>query len=362
VPAGSRARTATGDIFASVEDISLTTSGVTVDFVAVEPGAIEAAAGTITYIVTPVPGWDSVTNTSAAAIGRPQQSDSNYRATFKTRTARNATGSIDAMLAALESAGATKSRIYENSESETTTVQGWTMQPHSILVVSQGASDADTARAVLSWRGMGVQPMTVIRGTARTAQNITDLIAVTNGSITFGPDTYTGVDFSGATDGAGIAAALTTDLAAALSKPTCVFDWDYFLQTQRWLATQTQDTYTTGTVEDLLGMVTYNIPGPFVRPSVQELLVTATINVRPGFPANGLAQCRQALIDTADSYDIGDQVWLNDFLSSVENIPGTRVTAITVKRGTADMSAVAVPPDTLWRLPSGNITITLTGI
>ena len=57
---------------------------------------------------------------------------------------------------------------------------------------------------------------------------------------------------------------------------------------------------------------------------------------------------------------MGEQVWLNDLLSVVEAVGGTRVTSLTVTDGTNAVSGVDVPLDRVWSLPLANITITLT--
>ena len=74
LPAASRARTADGDVFRTVADVALAPSpGVSVEMEAVDEGAVMAAAGTLTQIVTVVAGWETITNAAAAVIGIPRQ-------------------------------------------------------------------------------------------------------------------------------------------------------------------------------------------------------------------------------------------------------------------------------------------------
>ena len=122
-------------------------------------------------------------------------------------------------------------------------------------------------------------------------------------------------------------------------------------------------------------------PGPFTRTRTQDLTVTAAVTRRGAFPADGLARMRaflrlrvegyaaltadeQATVGVAfqpvRGYDVGEQVWLNDLLSVVEAVGGTRVTSLTVTDGTNAVSGVDVPLDRVWSLPLANITITLT--
>ena len=83
--------------FQTIADVSLEASGVAADMQSVEVGPVEAAAGTLTEIVTVVPGWETVTNAEAAVQGRLAQGDPEYRLTYRARTARNAIGPLSAL-------------------------------------------------------------------------------------------------------------------------------------------------------------------------------------------------------------------------------------------------------------------------
>ena len=95
--------------------------------------------------------------------------------------------------------------------------------------------------------------------------------------------------------------------------------------------------------------------GPFMRPSEQDLVITAAVTRRGAFPGDGLDQMRTALLDSVAEYTIGDQVWSNDLLCAIEAVAGTRVTTFTVQHDSADVSGVAQPLDTLWTLAVGDI-------
>ena len=59
-------------MFRTVADVALAPSpGVSVEMEAVEEGAVMAAAGTLTQIVTVVAGWETITNAAAAVLGIP---------------------------------------------------------------------------------------------------------------------------------------------------------------------------------------------------------------------------------------------------------------------------------------------------
>ena len=77
------------------------------------------------------------------------ESDDDYRARYGRLTARNARGSIEAILAAVLSVdGVTDALIRENNSAAVVSVQGKDIGAHSICVVVDGGADADVAAAV----------------------------------------------------------------------------------------------------------------------------------------------------------------------------------------------------------------------
>ena len=150
IPAGARARTAAGDMFELIQEMTIPGSGsANAAMRAVEEGTIPAAAGTLTQIVDLAVGWESVTNPEAAVLGRGIESDAEYRARYGRVVARNARGSTEAILAAvLDVEGVTDALIRENATSAQLTVQGKAIAAHSICVVVEGGTDADIAAAI----------------------------------------------------------------------------------------------------------------------------------------------------------------------------------------------------------------------
>src|SRR4030042_862978 len=81
IPEGSIVATVTGVQFET--DIAVVvppSDSRTVTATAIEDGALEAPAGTLTEIVTPVFGWGSVTNLSDAVTGNARETDPALRA------------------------------------------------------------------------------------------------------------------------------------------------------------------------------------------------------------------------------------------------------------------------------------------
>ena len=104
LPSGSRAKTMAGAEFRTLAAAVLAPSpGIMVEMEAVDAGAVVADAGTLTEIVTVVPGWETITNAEAAVPGMVRQNDPGYRAAYSARTAHRSVGSLSALESALSS-------------------------------------------------------------------------------------------------------------------------------------------------------------------------------------------------------------------------------------------------------------------
>lgn len=116
IPAGSKAQDADGNIYVTTAAATIPALGsVDVTFNGLKTGPIPCAPGQLNAIYQALPGWDSVTNAAAGAIG----SDVESRADFEYRRARsvamNAHGSLEAVLAAvLDVAGVLDAYAAEN--------------------------------------------------------------------------------------------------------------------------------------------------------------------------------------------------------------------------------------------------------
>lgn len=80
IPAGSQAKTEAGDVFFTPNEITIAGSGSqSAYFYSVNSGEVPAAVDTLNRIVTPVIGWETVSNPSAPILGIPQESDTAFR-------------------------------------------------------------------------------------------------------------------------------------------------------------------------------------------------------------------------------------------------------------------------------------------
>ena len=361
IPTGSRARNSNGDLFETLSDVILSSDDISVELQAVEPGPISVEADTLTDIVTVIPGWESITNPNAGSIGVNGQSDDEYRRDYRARTGRLSIGMKGSLEAAIEEARGKKWRFIENSTSKAVSTQQWRLFSHSIVVVVESGSDADLIRAIEYSRGQGVGTMSTIFG--GSPDNAT-LDSVTAGEIGWNGVNYDGLDLSSASTSADKAAALTALLSDS-SEPVHIeaID-DRYVAFFAWSPNK-NPAFSAGANDDVavsFGFLPASVtrsPGPFSRVRARALTIAITINRRPGFLADGLDRIRTAVNAVVDSYEIGEDVWSNDFLAAVESLPGTRVAMISVQHAGVDVSGISPPLDSLWTLSPGNLEITI---
>lgn len=109
---------------------------ITVTATCTTPGAINAADATLTVILTPTAGWQSVSNPDPATPGAPVESDAALRRRQTNSTAIPALTVLDAMLGAIGNiANVGRVWIYDN---DTGSTDGNGIPAHSIAVIVQG--------------------------------------------------------------------------------------------------------------------------------------------------------------------------------------------------------------------------------
>lgn len=156
IPAGSQARTTSGDVFELVDAFTIPASGSgSTYFQALESGAVSCPIGTLTQIVTAVLGWETVNNPVAAVIGEDVESD----AALRLRRKKNLyTGS--ALLKSIESAvlkvdGVLSVFPAENEANGTKVVDDKNLIPHSIWIVVDGGDNEAIAKAIWQHKSLG---------------------------------------------------------------------------------------------------------------------------------------------------------------------------------------------------------------
>jgi uncharacterized phage protein gp47/JayE len=117
------------------------------------PVNVSSSPPRLTLIQTITSGWDTVTNTSAAAPGRLTEKDPQLRARRARSVAMPSQSMLDGLYAALaDLAGVDDVVVYENT-TESYDIKGH--PPHSIHAIVDGGLDADIANAIWVKASMG---------------------------------------------------------------------------------------------------------------------------------------------------------------------------------------------------------------
>lgn len=156
VPAGTIFESVTtGSRWTLDQQWTLDSSGqAVVDITCTVVGPTEADAGTITRIITTVPGLTSCNNPSPATPGTEIESDSSLRVKRATAVGRPGNNQIDSMLGELYAVDGTRRvKVYEN---DTNTTDSNGLPPYSIAPIIDGGTDADVAMAIYIKKSPGV--------------------------------------------------------------------------------------------------------------------------------------------------------------------------------------------------------------
>jgi uncharacterized phage protein gp47/JayE len=157
IPAGSRAQTTEGDLFETTGDVSIIANGTAeVEFRSVEYGPIPALSGTLTQIITGIVGWETVTNADNATLGVEEQSDQSVRALRRNTLALQGVALPEAIVSGLYMTEGVRSLSFrENVTDSPITIDGVSLDPHSIYVCVDGGTDMDVATTLLNNKSLG---------------------------------------------------------------------------------------------------------------------------------------------------------------------------------------------------------------
>jgi uncharacterized phage protein gp47/JayE len=158
VPAGVIASTAgDGDEFELAIAVEIGIGGTVVgEFQSVEFGPISAGVGALTQIVSGVLGWETVTNTDAAVLGRAEQSDQSARLYRRNTLALQGQSIAEAITSGLYATEGVKSLSFrENVTDGPLVIDGINLVEHSIYVCVDGGTNEDVAATILRKKSAG---------------------------------------------------------------------------------------------------------------------------------------------------------------------------------------------------------------
>lgn len=121
----------------------------------VSAGEVNAEVNTLTNILTPQLGWDSVTNPIAASAGRNLETDEELRLRFRETKFERASNILEALYSALINLeGVEEVRIYEN---DTDVVDAFGVPAHSFMPIIVGGISSEIAQTIWENKPMGIR-------------------------------------------------------------------------------------------------------------------------------------------------------------------------------------------------------------
>lgn len=118
-------------------------------------GPVNAEVNTLTNILTPQLGWDSVYNPTAASPGRDLETDSELRLRFRETKFERASNIIEALYSSLISLeNVQEVRIYEN---DTDTTDSLGVPAHSFMPIVLGGLSSEIAESIWENKPMGIR-------------------------------------------------------------------------------------------------------------------------------------------------------------------------------------------------------------
>jgi uncharacterized phage protein gp47/JayE len=140
--------------FTTTSNLGITKVRTIGEVVANVSGMLSQPVNTIDTILTPILGWDSVTNPVVATSGRSVETDEELRIRFRNGKFDRATNTLDAIYSALLNlSGVTEIVIYEN---DTSVVDGNGVPAHSFLPIVVGGLSGDIAKAIWDNKTIGI--------------------------------------------------------------------------------------------------------------------------------------------------------------------------------------------------------------
>lgn len=126
---------------------------VDVEAICQQTGSVTAAANTITNIMTPTQGWESVTNANPATTGSATETDSELRGRQGLSVAQPSQSVLKGLKGALASLeNVQRCEVYEN-DTGATDANG--VPAHSICAVVEGGDSADIAETIWKRKSPG---------------------------------------------------------------------------------------------------------------------------------------------------------------------------------------------------------------
>jgi uncharacterized phage protein gp47/JayE len=147
-------------------------------------GVLDVSVGTVTNIVTPVAGWDAVTQTTVGVAGTTEQTQQEYRNTRQSTVMRGTTSVADNMQAELYELGIAQAFVV-NNDTDTVFADGTPANTIQVKVgeIDSTVSDEDIANAIMQTKSMGCATYGTTSVNLVDGQNVAHTINFTKASV-----------------------------------------------------------------------------------------------------------------------------------------------------------------------------------
>ena len=178
IEAGKTIKSTNGDLFQLTDSVTIGVSG-TIDgnFASIEKGLIPVESNTMTTIVDVVPGWDSVDNSSAGAIGRETESRQEFEARRALSVAKNSKGTVSSIYARVyEVDDVLDIFVKQNRKQASEVIDGITITGNSVYTCVLGGDTQEIANAIEIALSAGCDTVGDTSATVDVGNGATELI------------------------------------------------------------------------------------------------------------------------------------------------------------------------------------------
>ena len=159
IAAGALALDTSQNVYQLLGAVTISPDGtVPAEFANVATGPIACPAGSLTQLYRTVPGWDTITNTSAGILGSDVESSQAFELRRQNSVALNSHGTTDAIFANVYAVSGVLDCYVIDNPSGMTVDYGSTnypLAPHSVYVAVVGGSASAIAQAIWNAKDAG---------------------------------------------------------------------------------------------------------------------------------------------------------------------------------------------------------------
>ena len=150
IPYGTVVESTNGYQFYNTTPMTISAGGsVNCVFRCSEYGAIEIGANTVTKIITVIPGWDAVNNSTAGITGRDVETQSEFEIRRKESVAKNSHGLAESVGGTVGNLpGVVAYHIEQNRTNSAVTKLGVSIPAHSVYLSVYGGEEAEIGMAL----------------------------------------------------------------------------------------------------------------------------------------------------------------------------------------------------------------------